>query len=184
MFERLKNLIKRQPTPVQATPRQQQESLDSQRPNIFNLPPDCTPIDGVLNTVKIPGTNIEIGTIARAIERNGQERIGFEQLRGFRAGCNHPIFSIDQLGGTCFCCEFESLQLLSQNLITQSQAEERSLFCIQCASYCMGCFRQICAAHTRLFQCPDGRFVPLCPACEQATHKSLLGKLISLITGK
>jgi hypothetical protein len=188
MLKRLINFIRPKtspPTPVQATPRQQQESRDNQWPDMGNLPHGCTPIDTVLNTTRIPGTNLEIGTAARAVETNRQERIEFNKRHGLRAGCGHPLFSIDQLGGTCFCCEFESLQLLSQGLISRSQAEERSLYCVQCASYCINCFRRICASHTRLYQCPDGRFIPLCLVChEQLTHKSLLGKIISLITGK
>ena len=54
--------------PVQATPRQQQESRNNQWSDISNLPPSWTPIDTVLNTTRIPGTNLEIGTAARAVE--------------------------------------------------------------------------------------------------------------------
>ena len=188
MFKQLINRIKAKlspPTQVHVALRQEQESSDNQRPGVFNLPRDWTPIDSVVDTIRIPGTNLEIGTVARVIETDRQERIEFNQRRGVRAGCGHLIFSIDQLATPCPFCTLESAALLKQGLITQSQAEERSLFCVQCASFCMACFRRICARHTRLYQCPDGRYIPLCVAChEQLTHKSLFGKLISLITRK
>lgn len=184
MFERLKNLINKQSTQVEATRRQQQEPQEARQSDMFNLPPDWTPIDSVVDTIRIPGTNLEIGTAARVVETDRQERIEFNQRRGIRAGCGDLIFSANEVIGPCPFCASESAELLKQGLITQSQAEERSLYCVQCASFCMACFRRICASHTRLFQSPDGRFIPLCPTCHKQLTQSLFGKLISLITGK
>lgn len=189
MFKQLINRIKAKsspPTQVEVTQRQQQESSDEQRPDIFDLPPGCTPIDSVIEGTKIPGTEILVGNMSRVIETNRQERIEFNQRRGGRGSCGHMFFNISEISGTCIPCLEEAYQLYSQGLISQQQAEQYPFYCHKCASYCMNCFSQrLCARHTKLFQEPTGRIIPLCPAChEQLTHKSLFGKLISLITGK
>jgi hypothetical protein len=181
----LRNRFNRRPAPPQATGRHPPDSSTLQRPGMFDLPPGCTPIDAVLNTTRIPGTQLEIGTGDRVVESDRYGRIEFSQRRGVHPGCNHLIYSADEIAGQCPFCAMELLPLINEGQISQSQAEERSLFCIQCASYCMSCFRRICAVHTRIFPCPDGRVIPLCPAChEQVTHTSLIGKLVSWIAGK
>lgn len=187
MFEQIIKFITgkpSQPTQIQARPRPQQGPISTQRPSMFNLPPDWTPIDSVIDTTRIPDTNLEIGTSARVVETNLQERIEFNQRRGVRVGCNHLIFSANKLGGICPFCMLESAELLSQGLISQLQAEEKSLFCVDCSSYCMVCFKRICSTHTRLFQCPDMRIIPLCPACyEQLSHKNIIWRIISVLIG-
>lgn len=184
MFERLKNLIKQQPTPVQATRRQQRESSDNQWPDMSNLPPDWTPIDTVIEGTRIPGTDIFIGKAARVVETNRSERIEFNFEQGFTAGCTHSIYERDKIGGTCPICQSDLLPLKNQGLISERQFYEKSQYCVCCASFCMSCFSRICIDHTRIDQCPDGRFIPLCKTCYELIHKSLFGKLISLITGK
>ncbi len=189
MFKRLIKLIKKQPEQTQCVavnPRPHPQSANPQRPGIFNLPADWEPLDSVLDTTRIPGTGLEIGTAARVVETNRQERIEINQRRGIRGGCGHMIFSVNEIGGTCVPCSMEAAQLLNQGLISQQQAEEHTLYCTDCASYCLGCFSQcLCARHTRLFQGPTGRIVPLCPACyERLNHTSFFEKIIRFLIGK
>lgn len=187
MFKQLINRIKTKTsptTPVQATRRQQQESSDDQRPDIFDLPPGCTPIDTVIEGTRIPGTDIFIGKAARVVETNRSERIEFNFEQGFTAGCTHSIYEREEIGGTCPICQSELLPLKNQGLISERQFYERSQYCVCCASFCMSCFRRICAIDTRLYQCPDGKYIPLCKTCHKQLTQSLFGKLISLITGK
>jgi hypothetical protein len=188
MIKRLLNLVKPKsspPTPVQATRCQQQDSSEDQRPGIFDLPHGCTPIDSVIEGVKIPGTDILVGNMERVIETNRQERIEFKQRQGGRGSCGHMFFDISEISGTCIPCLEEAYQLYSQGLISQQQAEQYPFYCHKCASYCMNCFSQrLCARHTKLFQEPTGRIIPLCPSCHKQLTQSLFGKLISLITGK
>ena len=155
--------------------------------NIFNLPSDWQPLDSVSDTTNIPGTSLEIGIISRALERNEDERIELNQRRGAKGGCGHMFFSIEEIAGTCISCSSEAAQLLRQGLISQQQAEQHTLYCHSCASYCMGCFSQsLCARHTRLYQEPTGRVIPLCPSCyEQLNPKeSILKKIIRFLIGK
>ncbi|HBG28988.1 MAG: hypothetical protein A2Y10_14800 [Planctomycetes bacterium GWF2_41_51] len=181
MFERLKAIFSR-PTQVDVTPRQQQQEPPHHH-NIFNLPPGWKPIDSVIKSVRIPGTSLELGSAARVVETDQDERLDFDKLHGILAGCSHFIYSIEQIGGKCFVCELESIELLKQNLITLSQAEERSLYCTQCASYCMACFKRVCATHTKLFLCPNGIYIPLCWPCHEHATRSFLDKLIAFIKG-
>ena len=183
MFKLLKKLFGKQPTSVQAMPNQQQDPF-SQGCNAFDLPPDWDPIDSVIRGTRLPGTNIVIGSVARAAETNRQERIDFEQLIGSRLGCNHSIYSNQELGGVCPICESELYELLKEGQITERLFYERSRYCVRCASFCMICFKRICIDHTRLHNLPDGRVIPLCTICKEAAEPSFFGWIKSLITGK
>lgn len=180
MLKRLRALFKKPPLTVQ-----DQSQGNEQVPHgIFNLPPDWMPIDSVIDSTQIPGTDSGVGTAARVIETDRQERIEFNQRRGIRTGCRHLVYSADQIAGSCPLCEMICFEMVSQGLMTKSQADERSLYCVQCASYCSGCFISICAAHTQLLPGPDGRFLPVCTVCyEKLTKKSLIVKAISFIIG-
>jgi len=161
--------------------------------DFFDLPPNCTPIDSVFETERIPDTNLDIGKASRVIETPQGERIELNQRRGVQAGCEHYIWQSNfkttpetyetGLGGNCIFCQSEAIQLYSQNLIDQRQLEEKSIFCSACQSYCMLCLRQnLCLHHTRLHQTPDGLIMPLCPICFEEVNKyKLLKKTLSVM---
>lgn len=187
MFRKTEKLTRGQTQHVEARHRANIQGQRNQGPEIFNLPPDWQPLDSVSDTTNIPGTSLEIGIISRALERNEDERIELNQRRGAKGGCGHMFFSIEEIAGTCIPCSSEAAQLLRQGLISQQQAEQHTLYCHSCASYCMGCFSQsLCAKHTRLYQEPTGRVIPLCPSCyEQLNPKeSILKKIIRFLIGK
>jgi len=188
MFRRLKNIIRRPPEQMQhvtATPRLNPQPANPQEQGGFSLPTDWELIDSVFDTTCIPGTSLEIGTVARVIEHYRQGRKEINQRRGIMGACGHLIYDINEIGGVCRFCFMEADQLLDQGLINQQQAEEHAIFCTKCASYCLHCFsKRLCARHTNLFQQPTGRIIPLCPACYEKLTMSTFDKLIRFLTGK
>lgn len=159
---------------------------ESQQPNIFDFPSNWQPLDSVSDTTPIPGTSLEIGSIGRVFETSQDERIEINQRRGIKGGCGHMLFSLQDIGGICDWCSLEVVILLNQGSITEHQAEEYAHFCKNCASFCLKCHSQrLCARHTKIFQEPTGRFVPLCPRCyEELNPSNLLTKIANFFFGE
>lgn len=154
--------------------------------NILNT---CRPIETIVDITRVPGTELDYGTVMRLFESPDQERIEINLKLGLRAGCDHYIYkTTDQelgnsadrphLGGVCPFCTAEAVELLAAGVIDQRQAQERSIFCNKCESYCHFCLLRICADHTRIIQQPDGLFIPVCIACYATLRPSLLKKLL------
>lgn len=189
MFQILKKFFTKKPenlTPVDVNRIATDQNNQPPQTNIFNLPPNWQPLDTILDMTPIPGTTqLNVGKIARVIETDGDERIELNQPQGIKGGCNHMMFSIQEIGGTCDWCSLEAIQLFNQGGITKRQAEEYAHFCKNCVSYCFKCFTQrVCSRHTKLFQESTGRVVPLCPNCyEELTHEGGLTKLLRIIFG-
>ena len=164
------------------------------RQDAFNLPPGWEGIDSVVEMQNIPNTGLNIGQIARVVESPTGERVELNLQQGMRSGCDHFIYQPNpsartqgrEIGGVCIFCQQESHGLLLNGMISKQQAEERSIFCSECSSYCLVCFRKnLCARHTQIFQSPDGRFIPVCPACfEQLNPNSLIARITSFLSGK
>jgi len=144
--------------------------------DVNNLPPGVVPIESSYDLSRIPGTMLDVGAIAKLLQTSGNELVTLNQKIGVRGGCGHHIFVIDEvinqnsvqrgLGGTCPYCSLEAAELLNQNLISLPQAEQMSLYCSRCASYCDGCRRgNICLRHAQQFQSLDGTILLLCPDC-------------------
>jgi len=148
---------------------------EDQQHHFHNLPPNITPIESTFNVQPIPGTTCSLGTIEKVLQ-NMDELITSNQRIGVCCGCGHHIFNVEEkvtqhgvqrgLGGQCSYCALEAAEYLNQNLISLQQAEEHSLYCSQCASYCDGCGRRnICIRHARPFQSLDSSVLLLCPDC-------------------
>jgi len=150
--------------------------------NCDTLPPGCIPIESSYDMNRIPGTTLDVGTIAKVLQASNDELITYNQAKGIRPGCGHHIYTIDEvvtsesirpgLGGLCPYCSLEAAELLNQNLVSLQQAQELSLYCSKCASHCDGCGRNnICSRHSQQFEDLDGRVILLCPDCMKKAEK-------------
>jgi hypothetical protein len=158
-----------------------------------NLPPGCLPIESFYDLSRIPGTMLDVGTIAKLLQTSSNELVTLNQKIGVRAGCGHLIYAVDEVinqnsvrpvpDGTCTDCSFEAAELLNQNLISLPQAEQMSLYCSRCASHCDGCRRSnICVRHAQQFQSLNGTILLLCPSClKKAEQDKFFEKTLALM---
>ncbi len=183
-FQRRRQIVERRPLPS-----------EDYSENIDNLPPGYMPIESSYDTVRIPGTMIEVGTISRVFQTPNNEIVTIDEKKGVPLACGHDGYYADEtvtpngkrrgIGGVCPDCASEAGELLRKDAISIHQAEAMSRYCTQCASSCESCRRHnICIRHTREFQHPDGHVQILCPDClkkaqEDKFFNSVLGAMLT-----
>lgn len=172
-------------------PHEETGSFSRQEDQDFcDLPPGFVPIEALYDLNQIPGTSRHVGSQLRIFQTPSDELVTANQRIGIRGGCGHPIYRTERritpqeveqgIGGVCGICAAEAAELLKQNLITVPQAEERAIYCTDCASYCQRCLRpNLCIRHTRIFRESATTLIPLCPLChEKAQKEQFLGQII------
>ena len=132
-------------------------------PDFDNPPPNYLPIESYYDLNRIPGTTLDVGTLAKVLQSASNEILTYIRTQGVRCGCGHYIYGVNRivtdscikegLGGACHYCSIEVAELLNQGLITARQAEALSLYCTACAGFCDRCRRSnLCLRHSQRFE--------------------------------
>jgi hypothetical protein len=87
------------------------------------------------------------------------------------------------VGGACYACKLEALDMLQAGVIDIQEAERLSLFDTNSVAQCDACGRRdLCIRHCRPFDKADGTQVSLCPDCiKQAQREKWVANSLNIL---